>query len=333
MTGGRLVAVSGATGFLGAHVIVALSAAGCRIRILTHRQPPHPLWRDVPVEMVSGTVIDAAACARLVAGADTVIHAAGLIKALTDGGFQEINGQGTAIMAQAARDAGVSRFVLISSLAAREPPVSAYAASKRAGELAAEHVFSNFPERLVILRPPALYGPWDRPGLTFFKAAGGRVAPVFGNGRTTIMHVQDAANAIRQVALGAPIAGCYALAGPGLAAYSTRELVQAAAQAVSGNPRLIPIPAAIVRAAGTIFGWTARLRGRAGILSAGKAGELLHPDWTVSSGEVLPFSVFQPVIPLDEGLRTTADWYRSVGWLPQRLEPPARMTPGWRPPA
>jgi len=330
MTGGRLVAVSGATGFLGAHVIVALSTAGCRIRILTHRQPPHPLWRDVPVEVVSGTVTEAAACARLVAGADIVIHAAGLIKALTDDDFQEINGQGAAIMAKAARD---SRFVLISSLAAREPLVSAYAASKRAGELAAEQAFSNFPERLVILRPPALYGPWDRPGLTFFKAAGGRVAPVFGNGRTAIMHVQDAANAIARVAMGAPIAGCYALAAPGLAAYSTRELVQAAALAVGGNPRLIPIPAAIVRAAGTLFGWTARLRGKAGILSAGKARELLHPDWTVGSGEVLPFSVFQPVIPLDEGLRTTADWYRSVGWLPQLPEPPARMTPGWRPPA
>jgi len=314
MSGGRLVAVSGATGFLGAHVIVALSTAGARIRVLTHRQPPHPLWRDVPVEVVSGTVMEAAACARLVAGADTVIHAAGLIKALTDDDFQEINGQGAAIMANAARDAGAGRFLLVSSLAAREPSVSAYAASKRAGELAAAQVFSNSPDRLVILRPPALYGPWDRPGLTFFKAAGGRVAPVFGNGRTAIMHVEDAANAIAQVAM-APIAGCYALAGPGLAAYSTRELLQAAALAVGGNPRLIPIPAAIVRAAGTLFGWTARLRGKAGILSAGKASELLHPDWTVGLDEVLPFSVFKPVIPLDEGLRTTADWYRSVGWL------------------
>jgi nucleoside-diphosphate-sugar epimerase len=333
MTGGRVVAVSGATGFLGAHVIVALSAAGCRIRVLTHRQPPHPLWRDVPVEGVHGTVTDADSCARLVAGVDTVIHAAGLIKALTDGDFQEINGQGAAIMVKAARDGGAGRFVLISSLAAREPSVSAYAASKRAGELAAVQVFSNCPERLVILRPPALYGPWDRPGLTFFKAAGGRAAPVFGNSRAAIMHVQDAANAIAQVAMGAPIAGCYALAGPDLAAYSTRELLQAAAQAVGGNPRLIPIPAAIVRAAGTLFGLTARLRGKPGILSAGKASEMLHPDWTVRPDEVLPFSVFKPVIPLDEGLRTTANWYRTVGWLPQRPEPPARITPGWRPPA
>jgi nucleoside-diphosphate-sugar epimerase len=315
MTGGRLVAVSGATGFLGAHVIVALGAAGASIRVLAHRQPPHPLWRDVPVELVSGTVMEAAACARLVAGADTVIHAAGLIKALTDGDFQEINGHGAAIMAKAAWDAGASRYVLISSLAAREPSVSAYAASKRAGELAVEQVFASSPERLVILRPPALYGPWDRPGLTFFRAAGGRVAPVVGNGRAAIMHVWDAANAIAQVAMGAPIAGCYALAGPGLAAYSTRELLQAAAQAVGGNPRLIPIPAGILRAAGTLFGWTARLRGKAGILSAGKASELLHPDWTVGLDEVLPFSVFQPVIPLAEGLRTTANWYKSVGWL------------------
>jgi nucleoside-diphosphate-sugar epimerase len=316
MSCGRLVAVSGATGFLGAHVIVSLAAAGARIRVLTHRQPPHPLWRDLPVESVAGSVLDPVACSRLVAGADVVVHAAGLIKATSDAAFALINTEGTATLARAVRDAvTTSRFVLISSLVAREPQLSAYAASKRAGELAARAALSAMRERLVILRPPAVYGPWDRETLALFKAARGKAAPVFGKGRAALMHVEDAANAITKVAMGTAAAGNYALTGPDFAAYSVRELVVAAAQAVGGSPRLIELPGGVLQAAGALWGWQARLRGKAEIFSAGKAREYLHNDWTVTAAESLPFSVFQPTINLHEGFSGTAAWYRAAGWL------------------
>ncbi len=316
MIGGRLVAVTGASGFLGAHIITSLSAAGARIRILLHRQPPHPLWRDMPVEIMTGNLMDAAGCGRLVAGADAVIHAAGLIKARSNKAFSKVNGRGTAILAQAVRDVGPAcRFVLVSSLAAREPSLSAYAASKREGEQAAREIFAATPEQLAILRPPAIYGPWDRETLPFFKAGSSKVAPLFGAGHAAIMHVQDAANAITQVALNDTCFGCYALAGPDLAAFSPRELAEAVALAVGGNPILLPMPAAVLRAAGSISGWTARLSGRTVIFTAGKARELLHPDWTVSRNEVLPFSIFQPSVNLQEGLRRTVAWYRNADWL------------------
>jgi 2-alkyl-3-oxoalkanoate reductase len=316
MTGSRVVAVTGASGFLGAHITASLAAAGASIRVLTHRQPPHPLWQNLPVEFFSGSVTDTAACTRFVAGADAVVHAAGLIKALRDKAFTEVNVQGTVNLAQAVHTTGPAcRLVLISSLAVREPQLSAYAASKWAGEQAAQAAFSSSPGRLIILRPPALYGPWDREGLVLFKAVSGRVAPVVGNGRITLMHVQDAADAIAQVALNPVIAGRYALAGPSLATTTAREIIEAAAQAVGGNPWLVPVPAPILLAAGTVSGWWARLRGEAEIFTAGKARELLHPNWSVATDEVLPFSLFQPAINLQEGFRGTADWYKAAGWL------------------
>jgi nucleoside-diphosphate-sugar epimerase len=220
----ELVAVTGATGFLGAHVVAALAMTGVKIRILTHRQTSHPLWQALPVEIVSGSVLDPVACAQLVAGADAVVHAAGLIKSTRD------------------------------ALVVREPQLSAYAASKWGGELAAQAAFAGQRERLVVLRPPAIYGPWDRETLALFKAATGKVAPVFGKGRAAFMHVEDAANAIVQVVMGAAPAGNYALTGPDFAAYSVRELVEAAAQAVGGKPRLITVPGSLLQAAGTLWG-------------------------------------------------------------------------------
>jgi hypothetical protein len=91
--------------------------------------------------------------------------------------------------------------------------------------------------------------------------------------------------------------------------------IEAAARAVGGNPWLIPFPAPLLLAAGAFSGWWARLRGKAAIFNAGKARELLHPDWSVAPDEVLPFSVFQPAIGLQAGFRSTADWYRAAGWL------------------
>jgi nucleoside-diphosphate-sugar epimerase len=312
----ELVAVTGATGFLGAHVVAALAMTGVKIRILTHRQTSHPLWQALPVEIVSGSVLDPVACAQLVAGADAVVHAAGLIKSTRDVGFTIINTEGTATLAQVVRDARPScRFVLISSLVVREPQLSAYAASKWGGELAAQAAFAGQRERLVVLRPPAIYGPWDRETLALFKAATGKVAPVFGKGRAAFMHVEDAANAIVQVVMGAAPAGNYALTGPDFAAYSVRELVEAAAQAVGGKPRLITVPGSLLQAAGTLWGWQARLRGRPEIFTAGKAREYLHDDWIVRPAESLPFSVFEPAIKLPEGFTRTVDWYKAMAWL------------------
>src|SRR5207344_1099814 len=77
-----LAAVTGATGFIGRHLVVALHQAGFRLRLLLRREPDMPEWRDLPApEVVAGALDDEAALERMVEGADAVIHLAGLIKA------------------------------------------------------------------------------------------------------------------------------------------------------------------------------------------------------------------------------------------------------------
>jgi uncharacterized protein YbjT (DUF2867 family) len=139
-----VVAVTGATGFLGRHLVRALARDGWTPRVLVRRDPIHPLWRDIEVEVVVGDLKTPGALDRLCDGATVVIHVAGLIKAASLEGFNAVNRDGARAAALAAKAAnpsqGGARFILVSSLAAREPQLSNYAASKRAGEDAVREV-------------------------------------------------------------------------------------------------------------------------------------------------------------------------------------------------
>ena len=316
MSGGRVVAVTGATGFLGRHLVRALAREGAHVRILARRDAKHELWNGLALEIVPGSLEDGSALERLAAGADAIVHAAGLIKARDRAAFLRTNGDGTRAMAEAARRcAPGARFIAISSLAAREPQLSDYAASKRAGEQAARQAFGDAPDRLVIVRPPAIYGPWDRETLAIFKAASRAVVPVFGSGRAAIVHVADAAAAIVRLAFGAGDAGLYALADTNPAGYALAELLREAAHAVGSEPRFVRIPDEVLLPAGAASAWWGRIRGHAPIFTAGKAREMLHPDWSVAPGEMLPTAIHQPKIGIQEGFRETAAWYKAAQWL------------------
>lgn len=316
MNGERVVAVTGATGFLGQHLVVALACEGARIRILARRDCTHELWRGIPLDVVPGSLEDARALERLAAGADAIVHAAGLIKAHDRAAFLRANRDGTRAIAQAARlYAPTSRFIAISSLAAREPQLSDYAASKQAGEQAVRAVYDNAPDRLVILRSPAIYGPWDRETLAIFKAASRAVVPVFGSGRIAIVHVADAAAAIARLAMGAGAAGLYTLSDTNPAGYRITDLLSEAARAVGSRPRFVRVPDKVLLAVGKASAWWGQRRGHAPIFTAGKAREMLHPDWSVAPNEALPHSIYQSKIGISEGFRETAAWYKAAKWL------------------
>ena len=208
-----LLALTGGTGFLGLHLAPALASAGFRLRLLSRREVAHPALDGLDFETVHGALEDEAALAALVRGADVVVHAAGLIKARNRAEFLRGNRDGTAALARAARlHAPGARFIFISSLAARAPGLSPYAFSKRAAEEAARAAYAEAPEQLALIRPPAVYGPWDRESLAMFKAAQGWVAPVLGDSKVAVIHADDAAGAIAAVAGAGFRPGCFALA-------------------------------------------------------------------------------------------------------------------------
>ena len=311
-----LAAVTGGTGFLGLHLLPALAQAGFRIRLLARRDPSHSAFAGLAFETLRGSLEDETALAALADGADVVVHAAGLIKAHTRAEFLHANQGGAAALARATRrTAPGARFVLISSLAAREPQLSGYAFSKHAAEDAARDIFSDAPAQLAILRPPAIYGPWDRETLALFRASLYPVAPLLGDGIAAVIHAADAAGAIAAMAGETFRPGCFALADEQPQGYALRVLMAEAARATGGRARLAHLPKAMVMAAGFASGVLGGLRRTPPIFTLGKAREILHPDWSVHPDELLPREIYAPRIGLAQGFAETVAWYRQAGWL------------------
>ena len=144
---------------------------------------------------IEGTLADPAALATLCEGADAVIHIAGLINAARRESFEAVNVGGTAAMIEAARAAGVRRFVHISSLAAREPELSDYGWSKAQSE----RVVAASGLDWTIVRPPAVYGPGDRETFELFKMARRGFVALPPPGRFSLLHVDDLARLILAV--------------------------------------------------------------------------------------------------------------------------------------
>src|SRR5437868_3758693 len=186
------LAITGGTGFVGAHVIDAALAAGHNVKALTRRDQPA---RD-GVEWISGALDDRDALERLVADADAVIHVAGVINAPDAKGFEAGNVAGTLAMLAAATAGGVRRFVHVSSLAAREPKLSLYGASKARAEALVEGSGLDW----AIVRPPAIYGPGDRETLELFKMASRGQIYMPPKGRLSLIHVDDLARLLLTLA-------------------------------------------------------------------------------------------------------------------------------------
>lgn len=312
------VAITGATGFLGSHVVRALAAERFRLKLLARREPDlSGLDASVRPDVVVGSLDDRAALERLVRGADVVLHMAGAIKAPDGEGYLRVNRDGTRTLADVVLAAAPqAHVVLVSSLAARHPDLSDYAASKHAGEVV---LLDRLPhDRISIVRPPAIYGPGDRETMVFFELAAQKLVPVPGRpgARISLLHAEDAARMLIARVRGRPTGRIHALADDRPDGYAWREILDAAAAAVGNtSPRFFSLPAGLLRTVGSGAGAIARIVGKSGMVSAGKIRELLHEDWGVPETELLREPAAKPVHGLRDGFASTAAWYRQAGWL------------------
>lgn len=312
----QTVAVTGATGFIGQHLAAALHASGWKTRLLLRQQSNASTWRHGGAQVVVGSLEDESSLARLVDGVDAVIHVAGLIKAARRRDFFAINLDATATLARTVgRLAPNAHFLHLSSLAAREPSLSDYAASKRAGENAVLDILGS---HATVLRPPAVYGPGDRETLRIFKLASQRLVPVLGTPDAVVamIHVQDLTRLILTLVATQPGGEVLTAADGTPAGYRWRELLGAAAQAVGNpSPRFVDAPQRLLGVV-ALLGDLARAAGAASMLSTQKLRELRHPDWGVAPSELAQPAGWKAEFDLSRGFADAVAWYRSVGWLP-----------------
>jgi nucleoside-diphosphate-sugar epimerase len=299
------LAITGGTGFVGSRLIDAALAAGHEVRALTRRdQPP----RD-SVSWTVGCLEDRDALRRLVTETDAVIHVAGVISAPDAAGFEAGNVEGTLAMLAAATAGGIRRFVHVSSLAAREPQLSLYGASKAK----AEQLVGRSGLDWAIVRPPAIYGPGDRETLELFKMARLGLVLLPPKGRVSLLHVDDLARLLLALAEPGAPSNLIVEADDGTpGGWSHKDLAKALGEAVGRGNVSLSTPRILVRLGAAIDRWVRRSRAK---LTPDRAAYFCHPDWVVSSGHLPPPNLWHPRIETNQGLADTAAWYRSEGWL------------------
>lgn len=322
------VFVTGATGFVGTHVVAALQARGhaalCLVRDSRKATAAFP---TPPAMLVTGDLADMTSLARGCREADAVVHLAGLTAARSRAELFAVNADGTRALVDAVRAAGkdVTRVLSVSSLSAAGPasygvahggpeaahPVSDYGRSKLAGETPVRELTRPW----VILRPPAVYGPRDREFLRLFTLAARGVAPLFGGGtqRLSLVFAPDLATAIVDCLERMPGPGVYYPAHPEVT--TARALVEGIGTALARPVRIVRLPRALVRPLFFLTGTAAKLARRATLLSADKANEILADAWICSPAALTEAVGWRATTDLATGLRTTAEWYREAGWL------------------
>ncbi len=299
------LAVTGATGFVGSHLLTAAREAGHEIRALT-RGPRAP---EPGVAWIEGTLDQPDSLAALCEGADAVIHIAGLINAPNRAGFAAVNVDGTARMIEAARAASVRRFIHISSLAAREPDLSDYGWSKAESEKAAAASGLDW----TIVRPPAIYGPGDRETFELFRMASRGFVALPPAGRFSILHVDDLCRLILAL-IDAPasVGETYEPDDGVENGWEHRHFARTLGRLLGKRAATVAMPKAVMAGAAHVDRLVRRDRAK---LTPDRVRYFCHPDWVVTAEARPPETLWTPEIRTQTGLKATGDWYRAQGWL------------------
>jgi dihydroflavonol-4-reductase len=326
----RTALVTGASGFVGSHLVDRLVERGGQVRCLVRKSSKLKYLKHPGVEFVYGGLDAATDWDAALEGIDTVYHVAGLTFARRSQDYFTVNHKGTeAILSETLkRRNGIKRFVLISSLAAIGPgregrpvdeataphPVTPYGRSKLMAEEAVQAVRDLIP--ITIVRPPAVYGPRDYAIYEMFKSASRGLLPKIGRKdmRLSLVHARDLAEGI--------ILAGESDSSPGRAyfisseeVYSFSSVAELLGKAVGRQARTISIPRTVAFGVALAAEAAAAVFRKAPVINRDKVTDFSQECWGCSIDAAKRDLGYSPKVPLEAGLRDTFQWYKQEGWL------------------
>ena len=323
------VAVTGGTGFIGAHLVAALAARGDAVRCLLRPTSNRAALPAAAQPVLAEHLADRAALDRLLRGADAVVHLAGLTRSWTPRALHEVNRGGTAALCAAAARANPAprQLILVSSQAAVGPssrrrprheddapaPVTAYGRSK----LAAERVRLRYPLLpITVVRPPGVYGPGDRDIFAYFRLVHAGLRPeLVPASRLSLVYVGNLVDALL-LALAHP-QRCgqrvYHVADHGVLTMSM--VARWIAEAYGRRALRVPVPQAALAVAGLPLAAAGRLLRRDLLLSRDKLREIAQPAWLLDTSRIEAQLGYRPRLGTREAIALTAQWYLDHRWL------------------
>jgi len=299
----RSVAVTGATGFIGGAITASLLQQGFQVRALVR---PGSSRKPLPfgVERIVGNLDDPGSIESLLRAADAVIHCAGAVRGAHESTFTHTNVDAVNLLVRVAvHEKSIERFILLSSLAATQPQVSPYAASKQAGEAALKQGGSEI--SWLALRAPAVYGPRDREILPLFKAMSRGIVPVWGesDARFSLLFISDLVAAVSQcLSCATPVSGIYELHDGRSNGYTMDEIIEIVASVLQRRVYRARIPSGFLDIVASANLRLARIAGYQPMLTPWKLTELRHPRWVCDNSGFTAACGWEPLVSLADGL-------------------------------
>jgi len=322
--------VTGSNGFIGSTLVEKLLSQGFQVRCLVRKTSNLRWLADMAVEFYYGELRDPDSLEKAVKNIHLVFHLAGVTKAKTESGYREANYQGTLNLLNACKKTGLSdlKFIFASSQAAGGPstidkpitefdtpyPISMYGNSKLMAEKTVLEFAETFP--VSIIRPPSVFGQKDRVVYTLFKNINKRIAPVLGNGKqkASMIHVDDLVDGFLLAAQSTKANGkVYYLSGDG--DYNWITINKLIAKALNKKPLTIHVPYFVLDIVSVFSSAVARINKKPALLNKDKVREMKQPSWLCSNRRAKEELGFRPKISLEDGLASTAKWYKKMGWL------------------
>lgn len=318
--------LTGASGFVGSHVLDSLRCRGFPAVALVRKSSSQKLFahhRD-QIEVREAALDDFPSLRAALRDVTHVIHCAGCTKALRREDFFTVNQLGTRNLLRAL-PGSIERFVLISSLAAAGPaspgakvtevdppaPISDYGKSKLAAE---EEVRNGAVCEYVILRPPAVYGPRDAEFLNLFRSVRRHVLPSPPRQELSLVFVEDLAEAAVQV-LNHPACRNQLYYVGHLETVTATDMARQIAAAMNTWTVNLPLPSSLLWAVCCGADVRARITRQAAVLGRQKFPELVAKAWTCNAARLRQDTGFECRTGLADGIRQTLKWYQENGWL------------------
>lgn len=308
----QIIAVTGGAGFIGQSLLKTLAEEGYQVRALQNRTPVYAHENITPIE---GSLTDAQALKELVQGAHVVIHGAGLIAARRGGEYYKVNTEGTRRLAQVSAYEKVGKFLLISSLSAREFELSHYGNSKKK----AEQTLRTVPDlQWDALRPPAVYGPGDMQFLPLMKMVqkGTVILPAGRNARASMIYVDDLVSAILHWVKNAkPTGTAYEVDDGTTNGHRWQDVTEEAAKVFNTKPRYIALPKFAVYGFSYVAYVAEMLMQRVPQLAPEKARQICYPDWVCRDNSLQKAIGWKPKVTVSKGIPQTIRWYQDKGLI------------------
>jgi dihydroflavonol-4-reductase len=322
--------VTGASGFIGSHLVELLLKKGYTVRCLLRKSSSTAWLKGLPIEIVYGDVFDVPALENAVRGVDYVYHSAGLTKAKTKEEYFKANADGTRLLLEATLkiNPSLKRFIQVSSQTAAGPsptaqpvteevephPITTYGRSKRAAEQIVLAAKDRLP--VTVVRLPAVYGPRDKDIFAFFQTMRGGLQPVAGfkDKFVSLLHVEDVVRGLVMAGESPASAGqIYFLSSSRI--YGWDEIGKVTRQVLQRKALTLRIPEWGIYTISAFAEFFSLFSSKPALINFEKAKDMVQNYWTCDASKAKRDFGYEQQVTIEEGIKGTIDWYVKQGWL------------------